>query len=901
MRLFSHATLLATLLAPLSAWAQLDPGAPAAPATHEAAPSADTSATDASACPSGNLLAGKSPTVREKVQRYHRITDNRAPAPGAFWDSEYTALLSSGDSYVVYDLGQATRITAMVVQADNNDTYEVELSDDGTQWRHLWQVPSVERAGMQTRTSRSLEGTGRYLRVGYGRGDNYYSLGEVQAFCQAPATFPPRIAVEQATRPKPQELKLTREHLLSIRKLIIGLAGLVLFVGFFWPRQEEAQERTKQILMAAGAVLTLVGLGGAIAGMFVDVKVPIPALIAGGLLGAGLLGAIRFCREAPDRWPLTLKVLGGGHLTTYVAYLTYELWGLVVMGFAFAGGYLWLQKELAAEAQANKKSKGKKKSAAPPRRPWRPLVERAVLIAVLVAGAHTWTNFGTFHGVRAVHLWDSMHYYMGSKYFKENRYHLMYQCAAVAEKDDGRLEEVLTRKYRVLRDNALGPAERALADEPYCREAFTPERWAAFRQDLRLFRTLMSPGWFKDVFNDHGYNASPVWNMVGYAIANFDWKSWIPPEGMENTPANLKGKSPEEKRAIQALFKEQVDRLDLRTKLIALIDGALYVGIFLLIWWAFGLKVAAFTILMWAVGHPWAYYWTGGGFGRVPWLFTAVAGLCLIKKGYNGLGAFGITWSALLRVFPGSLAIGAVLKLLWDLKERRNLTKPHWRMVIGGTLALAVLIPLSLPAADGFSAYPEFVQNSMKHKATPLTNHMGLPTLMSYHPSHVAQKTRDNRFDDPFQRWKELRQQHQEERKPLYYGIVIALLLVVGYLVKEMDDWIAVSLSTVFFFAIFELTCYYFNVIVLLGPLAMLRSRHALTLLAMTIATQVAALIFGWFDELHVVQSALFFGVLIYFMWDMVQERRRGEASTAESPSSHEEAIEEPQPEGAKA
>src|SRR5690606_34101902 len=100
-------------------------------------------------------------------------------------------------------------------------------------------------------------------------------------------------------------------------------------------------------------------------------------------------------------------------------YLTYGLWGLVIMVFALVAGYQWLRGRLAKSA---KKGKAKSKAKVAQPWPWRAKVERVALIATFVAGAHTWTNFGTFHGARAVHLWDSMHYYMGSKYFHENRY-----------------------------------------------------------------------------------------------------------------------------------------------------------------------------------------------------------------------------------------------------------------------------------------------------------------------------------------------------------------------------------------------------------------------------------------------------------------------------------------------
>jgi hypothetical protein len=505
-----------------------------------------------------------------------------------------------------------------------------------------------------------------------------------------------------------------------------------------------------------------------------------------------------------------------------------------------------------------------------------PMFRRAALLSIVVGAGVTWVNFGTFHGSRAVHYWDSFHYYMGSKYFKETRYHLLYHCAAIGEVDDGRGKEFAKRQIRDLRNNKLLPAVPQLKRDEECRANFTPERWAAFRQDLRLFRSQMGSAWWKKMFKDHGYNASPVWNAAGNLFANQDWAEHVPAADVTNSPANLRSKSAAERKKILDDFnKVQVPAFKDRIANLALIDGALYIGIFLLIWWAFGLEICALAMAILAVGYPWAYFWTGGGYGRVPWLFMATAGVCFMRRGWPLLGGFAVTWSTLLRVFPGAIAAGIVLKVGWNLVKHRTVTKVHRRVIIGAVLGLAVLVPASLPSADGVGAYKEFLDNSMKHKETPLTNHMGLPAMVAWGPRLIARHTKDSRLTDPFKVWKEKRLSTLKDRKLLHYALLAAFLALILFCAWRMEDWESTAISTIMIIGIFDLTCYYYNFIILLAPVAMRRARYIGAMLVMAIVSQIIQLRVGWYDEQYLWETLLVLGTLLYVIIDIAWSMRR--------------------------
>jgi hypothetical protein len=522
---------------------------------------------------------------------------------------------------------------------------------------------------------------------------------------------------------------------------------------------------------------------------------------------------------------------------------------------------------------------------------------------------------------------------MGGKYFPENRYELLYQCSAIGEVDDGLGYEFKTRMVRDLRDNKLYPASLAVAKAAECRAVFKDEaRWNAFRQDLRLFRSHMGASWWRKMFKDHGFNATPVWTLLGRPLTSIGWADGVPPDDLVNSAANRRGKSAAQLTEIRNRFKSDKAAFETRIGIYTSLDGLLYAAGFLLIWWAFGLYGCAFSILIWSVGYPWAYFWTGGGFGRVPWWFMAVAGTCFLKRGYPMLGGAGITWSMLLRVFPGALIGGISLKIAHNVLRYRTITKEQIRIIIGCTVALVSLVALSLPVVDGADTYKEFLGNSFKHKATPLTNHMGLPTLLSFAPSLRAKRTKDDQWavitlakdrteiqgklltkdvtaatlelklangkirkltqsdvlsveQDPFKKWKQGRLRVLEARKWLHYGIIGLFLLMIWYAGRRLTNWEVTALSTLLVTAVFELTCYYYSYLVIFALLAMRRMTYMVATVALVIAGHLIQLNVGWYDEQYVWESLAVLGVQCFVLLGLCYEAYLADNNKALPPS----------------
>jgi hypothetical protein len=108
-----------------------------------------------------------------------------APAGTAYNDDRYaTVLAGSGAANAqVIDLGQVHYVSHVMVQADQSDVYQLDVSTDKANWVPWYTVPTVSGRGLQTRDSGPLPAKpARYVRVYATSGDGKYSVSEVQVF-----------------------------------------------------------------------------------------------------------------------------------------------------------------------------------------------------------------------------------------------------------------------------------------------------------------------------------------------------------------------------------------------------------------------------------------------------------------------------------------------------------------------------------------------------------------------------------------------------------------------------------------------------------------------------------------------------------------------------------------------
>jgi hypothetical protein len=182
------------------------------------------------------------------------------------------------------------------------------------------------------------------------------------------------------------------------------------------------------------------------------------------------------------------------------------------------------------------------------------------------------------------------------------------------------------------------------------------------------------------------------------------------------------------------------------------------------------------------------------------------------------------TWSALLRIFPAFIVVGLLLKVAtgaWR-NRRLRLDPAHWRFAGGAVMALALLLPLSFAAGGdrtgAFSAWRGFIQNSEKLMASPLTDYVGLPVVVSFDPATRSERVEKYWLDSPWDTWKEGRRQIFHERRALCWGLVAAFVVLLGMAVQRQPDWVALVLGIGLIPFCTELTCYYYGI--LLGLLS---------------------------------------------------------------------------------
>lgn len=437
-----------------------------------------------------------------------------------------------------------------------------------------------------------------------------------------------------------------------------------------------------------------------------------------------------------------------------------------------------------------------------------------------------WSNFGQFHFIgRYVHLWEHYHYYLGAKYAPELGYSWLYDCSTVADLADGLRASVEPRTIRDLHGtNDLISTAALVADPGSCTRRFSPERWHEFRTDVRFFRAWFSEGGWERVQRDHGFNATPVWAIGGRLLA-------------QSLPI---GDDPDSRVWLARAFGQT------NLWVIALADPLLLIAMWGLVAWAFGWRTMCVALLWWGTNFPARFYWNGGAMLRFDWLLTLVAGICFLKRGWPLSAGFALTYSALLRVFPGLVIAALVLKLLVSMVGERRLaiSVPDKRLAAGCLLALALLLPAGAWATGGFLAsWSGFYHNSVKHLATPAPNNMGLEVVVNWEPSTRMKLLRSNDPTDPFLHWREVRRELRAERRPIYLGLLVAFVLLLGVAVRREPLWTVACLGCGLVVVAPYLACYYYGFLLAYGLLWERRRLGAI--LVCVLAAVTCAIHFG--------------------------------------------------------
>ncbi len=477
----------------------------------------------------------------------------------------------------------------------------------------------------------------------------------------------------------------------------------------------------------------------------------------------------------------------------------------------------------------------------------------ALTLAILALGAYF--RFGDFGYVNFYHRHEFFHYYLGSKYDRELGYERLYQCVAVAQADSGQTNEVRARKLMDLGIDTIVSTQGALSHPEDCKDRFQPpERWEAFKADVKFFRNSANLQYWNDMQKDHGYNPPPVWTVMGHF-----WASLHP-------------------------------ATDVYLKVLASFDIVFLGGMFAALYWAFGWRVFSVAMIFWGCQLPAEYFWTGGAFMRQDWLFFLVLSSCLLRKRYYAWGGAAFAYSTLLRVFPGLLLVGMVVVAGAYFWKHKRFAPHHLRVAAGGVAATVILVGVSAGIA-GWRSYPEFYHHIQVHNHTPLTNNMGLATVLAQSYSGRMEFVRNEKHVDAFDDWKQMRADRLHAFRPLHIVLLLGLALAFVRVVSRVKSlWIAQALSLAVFVSLIEVTCYYYSIFILAAVLSRHRRGIEQWVLCVAGVSQLLAVnhyISYFYDDRYTYQAVLFclFAVtLLSAYWPVAKKIAQASQGSGSSP-----------------
>ena len=379
-------------------------------------------------------------------------------------------------------------------------------------------------------------------------------------------------------------------------------------------------------------------------------------------------------------------------------------------------------------------------------------------------------GFLTFHGEKTwVHYHDVAHYYLGSKYFEELRYGDLYTAMLRAEAEVYG-DRFRTVEARDLRTGDLVHIRDLLRGSDRVKARFTPDRWIDFRADVAYFREALGPQ-YGTLFQDHGFNPTPVWALLGGRVANL-------------VPAG----------SASGIFA------------LSLLDPLLIAGAFAAAGWAFGLETMLLAVIAFCVTFGTNFGWTGGAFLRFIWFFGVVAGFaCLEKRRFASAGAL-FALATVLRIFPAFFAVGLFFKAAADALAHGGIERGYRRLFAAMAVTTLALVGLSV-AVHGWDSWTGFRENMAEHRTTVSPNMVGVTSLLAYKagPPLVTQEE-----------FREIRERRERVYRVQLATVFVAALIAVAIAAPFLDDVAAAALGAPLLFLGLNLASYYYAFLVVL-------------------------------------------------------------------------------------
>jgi len=409
-------------------------------------------------------------------------------------------------------------------------------------------------------------------------------------------------------------------------------------------------------------------------------------------------------------------------------------------------------------------------------RRWRMLAKFLAVPLVLLAFAavYAFFEFGVFRYGSFTNPHDIFHYYVGAKYSKEVGYFDLYRCALLADIENAG-NRVTVPSINNLHTYERESAKTVLANAVLYKNRFPPERWTCFKNDIRVIKSITSERRWARYINDLGYNATPVWNMVGRHAAEL-----VP---LDSTWG---------------------------ISVIMSLDWALIVLMVLLVCYAFGWRAALFTVIFVGVNFLTHFAHVKGAFLRWDWLVSLVCAACMLRLGCYGAAGIFAAYAALVRVFPLVFLFGLGAKGLWILIREKCIDRRCLRFFVAFLIAVILLVSLSCADAGGTQVWKDFAERISFHNRhfTPSTLGFRNIFLMSY-TGDVAEQGVG---------FREKTQGDFANRRVSWWAIQIVAMVFMGFAVRRLSDVEAFTFGVCPAFMLFG-PQFYYQVMWLMGLL----------------------------------------------------------------------------------
>jgi hypothetical protein len=248
-------------------------------------------------------------------------------------------------------------------------------------------------------------------------------------------------------------------------------------------------------------------------------------------------------------------------------------------------------------------------------------------------------------------------------------------------------------------------------------------------------------------------------------------------------------------------------------------------------------------------------------------VFLLTAAACFARKRRYAMAGGALTWSSLLRVFPMIAFAGWIIVIGIHYWKHKKLHPSHQKLIMGCIVVGGLLIPTSMVVA-GPESYRDFVAHIKVHNRTPLTNHMGLETMLVHDWKGRMRFTRDSTLDDPFELWKQGRRDRFDHLKPVFFGIAVAIFGWMAWALRRTKSlWIATGLSIPLVISLTNLTCYYYCMFLAAIPLVAVVPSLAPALLVTSGASQIILRSFYFIDDQYTAESYLFYAMGLLLLW----------------------------------